>query len=206
MLLMRKICRLFQICVTAFLMATILCLPGCASYSNHRFQTAETGEWVFIHAHPPGKPPYFLSPDILARLYPQIANPQVPSVGDIGDETDQWHFIAGGFSFVLFGDFNQDGLYDVALVGKYDDLDIGMPQFFFSIFTVKGTSAKVQEFTKLGHQRAALKAFPDFVKSKYGAILLVYTFESCHCGYLYWNGSKYEDASCSEVDEPTEDE
>jgi hypothetical protein len=99
-------------------MATILCLSGCASYSTHALQTAEGGDWVFIHGHPPGKPPYFLSPDILARLYPQIANPRVPSVEDIGDETDQWHFIAGGFSFVLFGDFNQDGLYDVALVGN----------------------------------------------------------------------------------------
>jgi hypothetical protein len=139
-------------------------------------------------------------------LYPQLINPRLPSVEDIGDETDQWHFIAGAFSFVLFGDFNQDGLYDVALVGKYYDLDIGMPQFFFSIFTVKGTSAKIQEFTKLRDQRAALKAFPDFVKSKYGAISLVYTFESCDCGYLYWNGSKYEYASCSEVDESTNDE
>jgi hypothetical protein len=195
-----------RINITALLLGTALVLHGCALHSSRGFQASEAGDWVFIHGHPSGKPPYFLSPDILARLYPQIANPRVPSAKDIGDETDQWHFIAGGFSFVLFGDFNQDGLYDVALVGKYDDLDIGMPQFFFSIFTIKGTFAKVQEFTKLRHQRAALKAFPDFVKSKYGAILLVYTFESCHCGYVYWNGSKYEDASCSEVDESTKDE
>jgi hypothetical protein len=68
---------------------------------------------VFIDEHLGGKPPYFLDSHILTRLYPQLANPRAPSVEDIGDETDQWHFIAGGFNFVLFGDFNQDGLYDV---------------------------------------------------------------------------------------------
>ena len=198
--------EVIQTCVTAFLFVVILSLHGCASsHSTRHSQAPEIGNWVFVDGHLPDEAPYFLSPDILARLYPQLANPRVPSPKDIGDETDQWHFIAGGWAFVLFGDFNQDRLYDVAFVGKYDDVEIGLEQFFFSIFTVKGMSARVDYFTKLGHQRAVLKTFPRFYKKKYDAISRVYTFESCHCDDLFWNGSGYVAIPCSEQYESAEE-
>jgi hypothetical protein len=177
--------------LTTFLLVMILGLYGYASDPNRGLKAPETFKWVFLDELPPNKPPYFLTPTILERLFPELSNPTVPSLEDIGDNVDQWHFIAGGFAFVLFGDFNLDGLYDVAFVGKYDDLEISQPQFFFSIITVKGKSAKIQHFTKLQHKRALLKTFPKYYKNKYDAILRVYTFESCDGDHLFWNGSSY---------------
>ena len=161
------------------------------------------GKKIFVGELPGGKermsPNFFVNSIILQKIFPGLTNPREPSVEDIGDTTDQYHFIAGGFGFVLFDDFNNDGLLEVALVGKHDNKEVGRPQFFFAILSIEHKAVTLQYFVNLGFQRILLQRIPKFFKGKYAAILSVYTFETEHCDYLFWDGKRYVTKTCDEV-------
>ena len=64
-------------------------------------------------------PAVALSPEVLAKLFPELKNPRVMKVSDFPDSFSRRAFVDYGFSFTLGGDFNNDGIADIVLVGKY---------------------------------------------------------------------------------------
>ncbi len=142
--------------------------------------------------------PFIVDPSMLRKVFPDMINPRVPTVQDIGDMTDQYHFMAGGFGFVLFGDFNDDGLLDVALVGKYDNTGAGGAQFFFAILSIDYKSVALQYFENLGFQRILLRRIPKFLRGKYDAISRVHALETERCNYVFWDGTGYLTEACNE--------
>lgn len=148
----------------------------------------------------PGDQPLALTQDLLARLLPELKNPRLMSLRDL-DRTLQEPelFIERGYSFVLTGDFNNDGNADVALVGKYDNSVDPQKTTFITIVTIKGKKLIREYFQRTGTAKKIFLVKELNYKPRIDAIKLIFTLDSDECGTVYWTSGKYEYEPCQSV-------
>jgi len=149
----------------------------------------------------PGDKPITLSSDLLKQLLPEINNPRRMEYDDLKSNIDRREFIEYGSTFVLKGDFNNDGIGDIAFTGKYDGSNS-----FFAIITFKYKMAIRQFYSTSSTEFIALNMVPNFMNNNC-AIQLIYKFASDDCEYLHWNDRFYDLKPCQSVwfDEDYED-
>ncbi|MCE5194611.1 MAG: hypothetical protein LLF28_04025 [Nitrospiraceae bacterium] len=143
----------------------------------------------------PGDKPITLTKEFLTKLLPELKNPRLMSLEDFADPEDKEAFLESGCTFVLRGDFNNDGIADLAFVGKYDNLSNPKYSSFFVIVSIKQKKVVREYFTPLMTSQVALLNVLKY-KRKIDAIELIYHFESEECGYLFWSNKKYVYQSC----------
>lgn len=146
----------------------------------------------------PGEKPITLAPDLLHELLPELKNPRLMRFEDLGDPHEQEGFIEEGFTFVLRGDFNRDGVADLAFVGKYDNPEHPKENTFIVVVSFKEKMVIRDFFSKIPRDRASLLLEPRY-KPKIDAIFISYTYASDDCEFLYWNRIKYEFDPCKAV-------
>lgn len=135
---------------------------------------------------------------ILNRLFPEIKNPRLMTFKDLEDPDEQEDFVNFGYAFILRGDFNKDGIDDLAFIGKYDNPENVKENVFIAIITIKGEKVTREFFSKLRYNRASLKKILNY-KPNIDAIGIAYTISSNYCEYLYWTGKKYKFEPCKGV-------
>lgn len=142
----------------------------------------------------PGDKPITLSEKLLGILFPGLKNPRRMSIDDLIDIDQKEDFYEEGYTFVLRGDFNRDGIADIAFVGKYDGNNKNADAFM-SILSIKGKRVIVEHWRKLPYHRAAILVDPNYKKNIDG-INIMYTFGSEECETLYWDGKQWKYDSC----------
>lgn len=122
---------------------------------------------------------------LLAKLLPEVKNPRLMTVDDLGD--DKEFFEVDGFSFILEGDFDKDGKKDYAVAGKDEDTSYA----FILVLTMRQGKPVVRYFRSLRPLvRVSLDIRRDCHKG-YDAIDLAFTLRSDHGIYLVWDGKRY---------------
>ena len=145
-------------------------------------------------------PAVALSPEVLAKLFPELKNPRIMELHDFPDAFSRKEFVNYGYSFTLGGDFNNDGIADIVLVGKYMNPVNPNKNSFIAMMSIQNQRITREQLFETEREQAALKLLrkPKFLKGLDG-ILVAYTFGSENCGVIYWNGIEYSGRPCSHI-------
>lgn len=146
----------------------------------------------------PGDKPITLSESLLGEFFPELKHPRLMGFDDLGDTDEKDSFIEGGYSFVLRGDFNNDGLADIAFLGKYENIEEPEKNTFIGILSIKGKKVTREFFSRLGYKRASLIKVSKY-KGSLDAIGIIYTINSDYCEYLFWHNNKYRFNPCKTI-------
>ncbi len=146
----------------------------------------------------PGDKPITLSEGFLRRLLPELKNPRLMKFEDLGDPYEQEGFIEEGCTFVIRGDFNRDGVADLAFVGKYENAEYPGKNIFITIISIKEKRVIRDFLFPISKERVSLINVIEY-KPKIDAIGMFYTLASDDCGYLYWTGKKWQYDACQSV-------
>jgi hypothetical protein len=166
---------------------------------NNFSNTQITIELDFISSQvKPGDKPITLNKSLLDKLLPEVKNPRLMTFADLADAEEQSGFLEGGYTFVLRGDFNKDGIADIAFVGKYKNSESYEENSFVAIISIKGKKVVRDYFLKLNNPKICLISIPDY-KPGTDAIGMVFNIFSEECGYLFWNIKQYEFKPCQSV-------
>lgn len=132
----------------------------------------------------PGDKPFSLGKKLLSKLLPEIGNPRLMSLSDLSS-SDIPIFLEEGNVFVLCGDFNNDGIADVAFVGKGDNIG---GNSFFVIVSIKDSKIVREFFDVIDAEKIALSQ--KYYKSR-KSIMLIFTYGSEDSSFVYWGGKRY---------------
>ncbi len=140
----------------------------------------------------PGDKPITISNRFLSEILPELKNPRFISLSDIGDDYWIQQFLEGGFTFVLMGDFNRDGIADVAFTGKFDNDTNPELNSFFAIVSIANKKVVRDFMVVLPVQCNSvwLKVLPKYKKVR-NAIRLLRDGESEDILLVFWDGAKY---------------
>jgi len=187
---------------TIIIIITLIC---CNSIVDAGVEKISPGKKISIEMETlpsnikPGAKPITLSGDILKELFPELKNPRLMKLGDLDSSfNEQEDFIEGGFTFVLRGDFNRDGIADIAFVGKYDNSEKQDENSFIAILSVKGKKVLRIFFSKIYKKKISLVRVINY-RPNIDAIGMTYIIPSEDCGYLFWSGKNwYYDDECKD--------
>lgn len=140
----------------------------------------------------------FLNKELLKKLLPELKNPRLMTLKDLEDTEEQEIFKEEGYTFVLEGDFNKDGVPDIAFVGKYDNDKKPNENSFIAIISIKNNNITRELLNKLRTKQVSLTLAPAY-KHNIDAIALIYKFGSDECGHLFWEGGIYRYEPCQSV-------
>lgn len=144
----------------------------------------------------PGDMPLTLSKDLLSKLLPELSNPRLMKLEDLGDDIDAINY---GHTIVLRDDFNRDGIADIAFVGKYDNPTAPDKNSFIAIITISGGTVTREFFSKIYRDHISLQRIINY-KPKIDAIGMTFNFNSEDCEYLYWSGKQWQSKMCTVED------
>lgn len=167
------------------------------SYSGNEVSSDEISIIVdyIVRDTIPGEKPIGLSDDFLQKLISELKNPRLMSYEDL-DEINKVSFISRGLTFVLGGDFNRDGIADVAFVGKYDSGS--SEDTFLAIVSIKGKKVTRKFIKKQNSRQLLLDKVPKY-KENVDAIYVTYNDPSEECFFLFWQDNKYVGEGCQAV-------
>ncbi len=134
----------------------------------------------------PGEKPFTLTKKFLTNIVPELKNPRLILIRDL-KPTDRDRFTEEGHAFVLRGDFNNDGVADLAFIGKYGNQN-DTNNSFFVIVSIREGKVTREYFTRLSVDKVSL--VKEYYKDK-AAIKLIYSYDTEESDFVYWNGLEY---------------
>jgi len=140
----------------------------------------------------PGDKSFSLGKKLLSRLLPEIENPRLMSLSDLSSFEIPM-FVEEGDVFVLRGDFNNDGIADVAFVGKGDNIG---DDSFFVIVSIKNGKIRREYFDVIDAEKITLNQQSYYKGRK--SIMLIFTYGSEDTSFIYWDGKQYKVAKITE--------
>jgi hypothetical protein len=145
----------------------------------------------------PGDRPIPLNEEYFKKIFPELKNPRLMKYSDL-DISDQRDFEIEGYVFVLRGDFNQDGLADIAIVGKYDNSENSKENSFFSILTFKNKQIIREYFSLIRNNQAFL--CKNLIRSSDQSIMtIIYRSGTDYCETIHWVRAEYKSIPCKSV-------
>lgn len=135
----------------------------------------------------------------LSKLMPELKKPKLFSVNDLYDEYERNICKKGKCTFVIQGDFKNNGNIDIAFIVK-DKSRAKKKNVYLVIINIQGKAIIRDYFCDLGNDRAYLEMRKNFrYKPGIDTIFIGYTLlGSDWCAYIYWNGQHYVVYTCDE--------
>lgn len=140
----------------------------------------------------------FLSKDLLKQLLPELKEPRLMNLDDLGDTLDKETFLMGEFSFAMIGDLNNDGFPEIALAGKFKNSQHQDANTFVAIFSIKDGFARLEYFREQLRPRFVLFSESNY-KNETQAVGITYSFGSEECAFVFWENGKYVSEACPMV-------
>jgi len=119
------------------------------------------------------------------------------TLDDLNRELDKSFFKQDGFTFVVEGDFDRDGIDETTVAGKD-----GESNTFILLLAVGRGKPMVKYFEYFpGNSQLSLQVMPRCHRG-FDGIALAFTLRSDHGFYLVWDGKKYSHIKVCDSDKP----
>lgn len=184
----------FVTCVICFGMLLYMSVPAICGNINEDKKITVIVDYIGEDVRP-GDNPLPMTDEFFGKLFPEINNPQNMEYEDL-NFINKSALIHGGLTFILRDDFNNDGIADVAFIGKY--VEDSTKKTFLAILSIERKKVTRKYFEKFNSDQALLLRVPNY-KEGMDAIFVTFNYASEDCFYLFWQKDKYVSEACQAV-------
>lgn len=146
-----------------------------------------TVAWLLRAMESPPSDQFRINNALLRELLPNVKEPRLMTVDDLGNEWEKNFFIQDGFSFIIEGDFNNDGDRDYAVAGK----DASSSSTFLVVIALKHGQPMTEYFDYFNGKPKMSLALWRNCRNEMDAIVVAFTLRSDDGFYLMWDGKRY---------------